>query len=401
MNNEYIHVCFGLHDKDGKYSVNVAVVMHSIMQNTQGHIHFHILSDDSLSEENKLKFTKLIWGTDNLVEFHNIDANVLNMSGDFVHIYTIGALMRLLIPDVFAGFDKMIYLDADLLVNCDIQELWNIDISEVSIGAVHDRAAVVNDVGVCIVSPGYVKAEEYFNSGVLLMNLDKIRHRGNLVELVSAFVTEHPDSYWLDQDALNYIFKEDKKLLDPKWNVITGYERQENHQLRDVVYHFAGDHFVGLYYLTEYDKKLLYTRTVAWNDPDRFYMMMSVIDSLRTHITLNQKIMSLVSRRNTKCVFYGNLSDSMRNLINIVGIKYGDYFVLDDYEHNVCQIDNIPTKAFDELRSEIKGAFVVFVLPEADSGMAISKLESIGLLRDEEFFVVPCVMTSDQGGYLY
>lgn len=399
--NEFIHICMGLHDPKGTYSVNVMMVMYSVITNTSSRVMFHIFIDDSVSEENKNAMRRILTNTNHSIEFCDVNMEEYNIQGDFVELYTVGALMRLLIPNVLTNLHKVIYMDADLLVNRDVSELWNVDISEVALAGTRDTASGPDGTGKVVIESGYVKAEEYINSGVLLMNLDKIRESGVLVEQTAEFLRNNSQSFWPDQDALNYIYRDSKKMLDECWNVLTTFERKKTQWIRKAVYHFAGDHFFWNNVPTEFDMRLQFVKVMVTGDYGIIEESRKVIASLTDHIRLNQKILSIVSRRNVKCIFYGQNSGAMNNLVNMVGTKYGDYFVLDNEAHDDSQAEGIPTLAFDEISREVRGSFVVFVAPWADHDEAISKLQQLGLKRDEDFFVVPCVMTAAQGGYLY
>lgn len=96
--------------------------------------------------------------------------------------------------------DKIIYLDVDTIVNKSLQELWDYDLENTCIAA---RAENKNG---------------YFNSGVLLMNLKKIRELELDKTLDYHLKTSH--FQFPDQDALNITFKFNKVLLPQKFNVM-------------------------------------------------------------------------------------------------------------------------------------------------------------------------------------
>lgn len=80
MDNAYfldnaMHICFGIHDKDGNYSVWAGTTMQSIVENTKAPIVFHILHDDTLNEINKNIGTGLI-----VILFVNIIVTIKRIS---------------------------------------------------------------------------------------------------------------------------------------------------------------------------------------------------------------------------------------------------------------------------------------------------------------------------------
>ena len=69
QDEDIIHIGFGLHDKDGHYSVWVGTVMQSILEHTDSRICFHILHDETVSEENKRKLKQVAHQKANYIKF--------------------------------------------------------------------------------------------------------------------------------------------------------------------------------------------------------------------------------------------------------------------------------------------------------------------------------------------
>ena len=102
--------------------------------------------------------------------------------------------------------DKIIYLDVDTIINNDIAELYNQDIEDYEVG-------VVRDVFIF----GLRLKKTYFNSGMLLMNMKKIKQTGYLQK--ARDLCKVKKMTFLDQDALNFTVTY-KKMLDRKFNSI-------------------------------------------------------------------------------------------------------------------------------------------------------------------------------------
>ena len=73
LDEDVIHIGFGLHDKDGHYSVWVGTVMQSIIEHTDSRICFHILHDETVSEENKRRLAQVAHQKGDGIEFHEIE----------------------------------------------------------------------------------------------------------------------------------------------------------------------------------------------------------------------------------------------------------------------------------------------------------------------------------------
>lgn len=68
-----IHVCFALYDKTGRYSKFTGTTMLSIFENTNSKVTVHILHDNTLSTDNREKFSYLAGQYGQRVEFYNVD----------------------------------------------------------------------------------------------------------------------------------------------------------------------------------------------------------------------------------------------------------------------------------------------------------------------------------------
>ncbi len=252
-----IHVCFGLYDKTGRYSKFTGTTMCSLFENATPpptSITVHILHDNTLTQDNRDKFIYLTGRYGQAVKFYNVDElcadriaeiNILIPSAKTSQL-SIAALYRLLIPQIIsADIEKVIYLDSDIIVNLDITELWQIELNDKSIAAVaeaendpldYPRNAKVN----YLVKNNLVSYNDYFNSGVLLINLNSWRNEEELISDGIKYLSEHPQLIYLDQEVLNYIYSKSYLKLPAKFNALVRSERfvEKTPQARKKIYHY-------------------------------------------------------------------------------------------------------------------------------------------------------------------
>jgi len=135
--------------------------------------------------------------------------------------YTRAIFFRLFIPSIFKEFDKAIYLDCDIVVLTDIKKLYDIELNENILGVVVDDVVANNeDFKVYTKEAVGVDAKDYFNSGVLLMNLMEYR-KEKIEEKFIKIMTEYNFlSVAPDQDFLNFICQGRVKYLDKSWNLM-------------------------------------------------------------------------------------------------------------------------------------------------------------------------------------
>ena len=117
--------------------------------------------------------------------------------------YTAYALLRLLAEDIAEIPDKVLYLDADIVANGDISSLYNINIDKYEIAGVRDY------YGRFFFYPNYL------NSGVLLMNMKRIRQTKMLSNALN--MCKSKKVFLPDQTAINKFAKR-KKFLPSRFN---------------------------------------------------------------------------------------------------------------------------------------------------------------------------------------
>ena len=121
------------------------------------------------------------------------------------------AYIRLLIPTLI-NEDKVIYLDSDTLVLDDLLSLYQTDLKDSSIAGVidpggHDTSRIPRDSN-----------DRYINSGVLLLNLERLRKDDFTKQCAHLYGVYHKEVTWSDQCLINKFAENKKIILDPKWN---------------------------------------------------------------------------------------------------------------------------------------------------------------------------------------
>lgn len=120
-----------------------------------------------------------------------------NVHNKHYSYYVTVRLLMHLVPQIP---DKAIYLDADTIFNGDVKELWDIDVSDVEIAGRRDSHRITN----------------YFQSGVMIMNMKMIRETG-LLERACKLCAEKKYYWYIDMSALNTACKK-RKIISKKYN---------------------------------------------------------------------------------------------------------------------------------------------------------------------------------------
>lgn len=398
LDEDVIHIGFGLHDKDGHYSVWVGTVMQSILEHTDSRVCFHILYDETLSTDNKYKLEMVAHNGSSKIEFHKIDEDDFSAVKDQMSRFTIGTMFRCSLPGLLPDLNRIIYLDADLFVNRDIKELWDVDIREYCLAGVVDEGVAVHNYPRILNKYPEIKKESYFNAGVLYMNLKKIREFGNLKKLVLDFLIENPEADLPDQDALNVLFHNKVLYLDGSWNQFVYLHRKDNvEKLDKAIFHYAAT-LLMLYSHSQID--LDYFRVICrtpWIDYEMNHQFEQCFGRMNDRVNQYQNMLQLLSNPNIKHVFYGEENKMLKTLYNRIYLKDGDYRVLEHAQN--MESDILPCKDLSVLKDE-KSPIIIFVNWESDHCSAIQNLEELGFKNGKDFFVVSRFFSVDDGGFI-
>ena len=134
--------------------------------------------------------------------------------------YSDAIYYRIFIAEMFPSLKRAVYLDSDIVINTDIAKLYFTDIGDNLLGAVTDESVMNVDV-----FRDYVKkhvkmkrSEDYFNSGVLVMNLEKMREEKIKDQFIALLCKYNFKTVAPDQDYLNFLSRGKIYYLERGWN---------------------------------------------------------------------------------------------------------------------------------------------------------------------------------------
>lgn len=122
---------------------------------------------------------------------------------------------RFLLPELLPGHDRVLYLDADVLVAGRLDDLWQTDLDRAVLGAV--RNVVEPSQRERLRRLGVDDPLDVLNSGVLLLDLAAMRRAGTTDAVLGLARSRSAELGWPDQDALNLAVGQWKRL-HPRWN---------------------------------------------------------------------------------------------------------------------------------------------------------------------------------------
>lgn len=143
----------------------------------------------------------------------------VNLGGYWSRSVYAKLLMGELLP---ADVRRAIFIDADTLVLRDVGELWELDLDGHPLGAVLDPEYRLQEAFLWGGDPGFwgvTPETPYFNSGLMVIDLDRWRREGIGMQSLR-LLQMHPERMrCVDQGALNVFIKGNFKTIDDAWNV--------------------------------------------------------------------------------------------------------------------------------------------------------------------------------------
>jgi lipopolysaccharide biosynthesis glycosyltransferase len=134
--------------------------------------------------------------------------------------FTTPTYYRILCADLLPrSADRVLYIDCDVIVRADVADIYAADLGGCPVAAVRD--AYVGDAPWCHQLNALVGAamHDYFNSGVLVIDLERYRSAGIGPAALELLDRHHADFTYADQDALNVVLARQWKPLPARWNV--------------------------------------------------------------------------------------------------------------------------------------------------------------------------------------
>lgn len=213
---------------DRNYVYPTIVAMVSMLENKKSNTYF----DFYIMTSGDIGFEKNYINKLNTLYPNDCKINIIDMkkrfSSSFIapgHITT-PTYYRLALPSLLTQYNKVLYLDGDILVRTDLSDLYNTDISGYYIGAVKDFGEILWTLpGGWF--PDYAKrlgirdGNQLINAGILVMNLKKMRDE-NLEKAFYGYIPKLKQRGILlnDQDVLNATCYDKIKFLSPTYNAM-------------------------------------------------------------------------------------------------------------------------------------------------------------------------------------
>ena len=201
---------------DEKYASVAAVSGMYIARNFDQNVHIFI-ETDGFFDINRYQHCKLHFHFNELSKF--LPQNLPSSDKWPTIVY-----YRIFVPSCLPGYDRLLYVDADVAMMGGIEELWDLDLRGQTLAAVQDTGMLGP------MAPGLeiptrqwlanigIQSSSYFNSGILLIDVKKWIENDFSSLLKNYFRKFGRFVRMWDQDFLNYTFQGKWVELSPRWN---------------------------------------------------------------------------------------------------------------------------------------------------------------------------------------
>lgn len=206
---------------DNNYAPYCGIMLTSLFEsNKDCHFVVYVFEDGSVTEENVSKYQRLAKKYGNEIVFKTIDESMVKGFPTVEGWVSLPTYYRLLAPEVLPeSTSKIIYFDSDIIVKGDIKPLWKVNLDGMAIAGSR-RADNWRDISFSE-RLGYNSFDEYFNAGVLVINLDFWRANDiskALLDYIRLNIGNKSKLLYMDQDALNVVLHDKKVFFPERYN---------------------------------------------------------------------------------------------------------------------------------------------------------------------------------------
>lgn len=224
---------------DENYVPFLAVAMYSILLNSKSFIEFYILDGGiSKKSQKRVKKSVSIFQNKNITYF-DMKQFGLQKFPNLSH-YSVNTFSRYFVPKLTPKLSKAIYLDVDTILTGDISTLFSESIDEYPLAAVSEEFYKNNGEFLKEnIYPEYQNPENYFNAGVLILNIQKLIENNFSDSLIETTAKYANKLNCADQDVFNIVFEDNYKKLDFKYNFIPDFSKNYG-KISPLIIHYAG-----------------------------------------------------------------------------------------------------------------------------------------------------------------
>jgi lipopolysaccharide biosynthesis glycosyltransferase len=256
---------------DEAWIPHLAATLHSLLEHEHEPVRVHLLAH-ALTDETVARLERMVTECGGTLGVHAPPIHRISALPDYVPA---ALWSRVYVAELLSGVDRVLSIDSDLLFAGPVDDLWRTRLRGPLLAAVANVMPGA-DWGRRHCAPLGVRPEQYFNTGVALLDLERMRREGfasqveafcrahdDLVppaslkgahhEEINRAARERPELMWNpEQDVTNAVVAGRWRALHPRWNAMLavawrplsdelfGAEAVEEALTNPVIRHFEG-----------------------------------------------------------------------------------------------------------------------------------------------------------------
>ena len=229
---------------DDGYVQQLLVTLNSIFKHNHSESMVVNLVFSNISDNNLERIEAFICRNKAEFKTYRIDDEVLNT--DFMVGTRWSSIVYHKLIGIFRmkGTTKVLYLDCDIIVNGNLEELFEIEFEGKYVLAVEDTGLeqVLWDKYEHYHKLKLRHNASYINAGVMMLNIQKIQEETSLEFMLNQFKQLHKRLVFNEQDLINVLWQDKIKLVDYKYNRVATdflYRKKIGKDKDVVIYHYT------------------------------------------------------------------------------------------------------------------------------------------------------------------
>ncbi|HEL1661511.1 TPA: glycosyltransferase [Streptococcus suis] len=392
-----INIAFSINDNHCLYVFFTI----SMIKKYTNNLDIFVLHTD-LSDKSKDRLKTLETESVN-IHFVTIDRDLFSNLPLTLDGITIETYYRYLLPEILVDCDKVIYLDSDLLIRCDVTELWDIDVSQHYLAGVNE-IDIINRFPDHKLKLGFDLDELFINVGVLICNLQKMRQDKITHHLFTETERLKDIILFQDQDVINVALKGKIADLPLAYNYTVEAMEKDLLSLDEIKVIHYNSQIAKPWIPTNYQNKKISKYLELWKS--QFVTHMKQIQQTKVSLLLpvyNETSLTTIEKICKQS--YKNIQLILLNYDPEMTIQMEDIrskSLLDAENIVILKIDS-ETKLEQDLLKLVEGQYLLSLnhIDDLDDRLLEKAIDSAEKYQSEIVLMENCIFDENDGNYYF
>ncbi|MBY5005624.1 glycosyltransferase [Streptococcus suis] len=397
MKMSKINIAFSINDNHCLYVFFTI----SMIKKYTNNLDIFVLHTD-LSDKSKDRLKTLETESVN-IHFVTIDRDLFSNLPLTLDGITIETYYRYLLPEILVDCDKVIYLDSDLLIRCDVKELWDIDVSQHYLAGVNE-IDIINRFPDHKLKLGFDLDELFINVGVLICNLQKMRQDKITHHLFTETERLKDIILFQDQDVINVALKGKIADLPLAYNYTVEAMEKDLLSLDEIKVIHYNSQIAKPWIPKNYQNKKISKYLELWKS--QFVTHMKQIQQTKVSLLLpvyNETSLTTIEKICKQS--YKNIQLILLNYDPEMTIQMEDIrskSLLDAENIVILKIDS-ETKLEQDLLKLVKGQYLISLnhIDDLDDRLLEKAIDSAEKHQSEIVLMENCIFDENDGNYYF